>query len=101
MHGLNITAYLNWFLANMAGAVLGQWISSPEDWGLDFALSAMFIGLLVLTLISRSKYALDIATGLIAMLIAVGLSILWSPSIGVIAAAIIASTIGAVMEKWK
>lgn len=101
MHGLNITAYLNWFLANMAGAVLGQWISSPEDWGLDFALPAMFIGLLVLTLISRSKYALDIATGLIAMLIAVGLSILWSPSIGVIAAAIIASTIGAVMEKWK
>ncbi|MNU03017.1 hypothetical protein D3C72_2469020 [compost metagenome] len=55
----------------------------------------------MLTLISRSKYALDIATGLIAMIIAVGVSILWSPSIGVIAAAVIASTIGAVMEKWK
>ncbi|CAM4415937.1 AzlC family ABC transporter permease [Paenibacillus typhae] len=101
MHGLNITAYLNWIIANLAGAVLGQWISSPEEWGLDFALPAMFIGLLVLTLISRSRYALDITVGLIAMIIAVGLSILWSPSIGVIAAAVIASTIGAVLEKWK
>ncbi|MBY0011327.1 AzlC family ABC transporter permease [Paenibacillus typhae] len=101
MHGLNITAYLNWIIANLAGAVLGQWISSPEEWGLDFALPAMFIGLLVLTLIGRSRYALDITVGLIAMIIAVGLSILWSPSIGVIAAAVIASTIGAVLEKWK
>ncbi|MNI45312.1 AzlC protein [compost metagenome] len=101
MHGLNITAYLNWIVANLAGAILGQWISSPEEWGLDFALPAMFIGLLVLTLISRRKYALDIATGVIAMVIAVGVSVLWSPSFGVIAAAVIASTIGAVMEKWK
>lgn len=101
MHGLNITAYLNWFLANLAGAFFGQWIASPEQWGLDFALPAMFIGLLVLTMMGRRKYLLDITVGLIAMAVAVLVSILWSPSMGVIAAAIIASTIGLVIERWK
>ncbi|WP_420800475.1 AzlC family ABC transporter permease [Paenibacillus piscarius] len=101
MHGLNVTAYLNWFLANLAGAFFGQWIASPEQWGLDFALPAMFIGLLVLTIMGRRKYLLDITVGLIAMTVAVLVSVLWSPSMGVIAAAIIASTIGLVIERWK
>lgn len=101
MHGLNITAYLNWLFANLAGAVLGQWISSPEQWGLDFALPAMFIGLLVLTILSRNKYALDLVVGAIAVVVTVGVSILWSPNFGVIAAALIAPTIGMVMQKWK
>ena len=101
MHGLNITAYLNWFLANIAGAILGQWISSPEKWGLDFALPAMFIGLLVLTIMGRRKYRLDITVGIAAAAVAVLVSVLWSPSMGVIAAALVASTIGVVMEQWK
>lgn len=101
MHGLNVTAYLNWFLANLAGAFFGQWIASPEQWGLDYALPAMFIGLLVLTIMGRRKYLLDITVGLIAMTVAVLVSVLWSPSMGVIAAAIIASTIGLVIEQWK
>ena len=44
MHGLNITAYINWLVANLAGAFLAQWISNPEEFGLGFALPAMFIG---------------------------------------------------------
>lgn len=101
MHGLNITAYLNWLLANLAGAVLGQWIASPEQWGLDFALPAMFIGLLVLTMMSRKKYTLDLIVGAVAVLMTVGVSIWWSPSFGVIAAAVIAPTVGMVIQQWK
>ena len=101
MHGLNITAYLNWIVANIAGAFLGQWISHPEKLGLDFALPAMFIGLLVLSILSRSKYAMDILVGFIAIVIAVVVSLVWSASIGVIAATIVASTIGMVVEKSK
>jgi 4-azaleucine resistance transporter AzlC len=44
---LNVTAYLSWSAAGFAGFVLGNVIENPEAWGLDFALSAMFIGLLI------------------------------------------------------
>ncbi|WP_228744988.1 AzlC family ABC transporter permease [Paenibacillus sp. S150] len=101
MHGLNLTAYLNWLLANVAGAFFGQWIANPEQWGLDFALPAMFIGLLVLTIQSRNKIVTDILVGAAAVVIAVGVSVLWSPSMGVIAAAIAASMIGVLIERWK
>ncbi len=101
MHGLNVTAYLNWFLANIAGAYFGQWITNPEKFGLDFALPAMFIGLLVLQLVSRRKLVRDIIVAISAIVIAVGISMLFSGSVGVIAATILASTVGVVMEKWK
>ncbi|WP_102347792.1 AzlC family ABC transporter permease [Bacillus sp. Marseille-P3661] len=101
MHGLNITAYLNWVFANVAGAYFGQWISDPEKYGLDYALPAMFIGLLVLAMVSRRKIKLDIVVAIIAIIIAVGISAMFSASLGVIMATIIASTIGMVIEKWK
>lgn len=101
MHGLNITAYLNWFLANIAGAYFGQWITNPEKFGLDFALPAMFIGLLVLQMASRRKIVKDVVVAINAVVIAVGISLLISGSAGVIVATILASTIGMVMEKWK
>jgi len=101
MHGLNITAYLNWCAANITGAFFGQWISNPEKLGLDFALTAMFIGLLVLSMLSRGKIALDVVVAIIAAAVAVGASFMLSGSLGVIVATIVASTIGMVMGKWK
>ncbi|MCI0764102.1 AzlC family ABC transporter permease [Bacillus sp. TL12] len=101
MHGLNITAYLNWLVANLAGALLAQWISNPEKFGLEFALPAMFIGILILSMLGRNKIRLDIVVAIIAVVIAVGSSFMLSSSMGVIVATIIASTIGMVVEKWK
>ncbi|MCY9764669.1 AzlC family ABC transporter permease [Paenibacillus alvei] len=101
MHGLNITAYINWFAANVAGAFLAQWISNPEKFGLAFALPAMFIGILILSMLGRNKIKLDIFVAIIAVVIAVGSSFVLSSSMGVIIATIIASTIGMVVEKWK
>ncbi|AIQ76013.1 MULTISPECIES: AzlC family ABC transporter permease [Paenibacillus] len=101
MHGLNLTAYLNWFLANVAGAFLAQWISDPDQFGLQFALPAMFIGILVISMIDRNKIKLDLVVAILAVIIAVGSSFLFSSSVGVIIATVIASTIGMVFEKWK
>ncbi|MFJ7755084.1 AzlC family ABC transporter permease [Peribacillus muralis] len=101
MHGLNVTAYLNWFLANIAGALLAQWISDPEKFGLEFALPAMFIGILVLSIIGRGKIKRDVAVAVIAVVIAVASSFVMSSSMGIIVATIIASTIGMVVEKWR
>ena len=44
-HGLNITAYATWILATVIGAMLGNFIPDPNVLGLDFALTAMFLGL--------------------------------------------------------
>ncbi|MEK4209508.1 MULTISPECIES: AzlC family ABC transporter permease [Paenibacillus] len=101
MHGLNLTAYLNWFLANVAGAFLAQWISDPDQFGLQFALPAMFIGILVISMIDRNKIKLDLVVAILAVIIAVGSSFLFSSNVGVIIATVIASTIGMVFEKWK
>ncbi|MED4602331.1 AzlC family ABC transporter permease [Paenibacillus validus] len=101
MHGLNVTAYLNWFVANMAGAYFGQWITNPERYGLDFALPAMFIGLLVLQMASRGQIMKDVVVAISAIFIIVGMSMISSGSLGVIVATVLASTIGLVMDKWK
>ena len=101
MHGLNVTAYLNWIIANLAGAFFGQWISEPEKFGLDFALPAMFIGLLVLQMLSRRKFRMDILVAISAVIIGVVVSLVLSMSAGVIIATVLASTIGLVVEKWK
>ncbi|MDN4096075.1 AzlC family ABC transporter permease [Brevibacillus agri] len=101
MHGLNVTAYLNWIAANLAGAYFGQWIANPEQLGLDFALPAMFIGLLVLAMMSRKQIRLDIVVAISAVVIAVGVSVLYPGNLGVIVATLCASTIGMVIERWK
>ncbi|MEB6550450.1 AzlC family ABC transporter permease [Heyndrickxia sporothermodurans] len=101
MVGLNITAYLNWIVANIAGGFFGNWIPNPEKFGLDFALPAMFIGLLVLQILSQKKYFVDIMVILSAVIIVVAVSFIFSGSVGVIVATILGATIGMVIEKWK
>lgn len=101
MHGLNTTAYLNWIAANIAGAFFGKWITNPEKFGLDFALPAMFIGLLVLLMVSRSKIVIDMIVAISAVAIVVGVTLVSSASIGVIVATVFAATVGMVVEKWK
>ena len=51
MHGLNLTAYITWILSCFIGALIGEWLPDPSKFGLDYALVAMFIGLLYLQLI--------------------------------------------------
>ncbi|NLL36433.1 MAG: AzlC family ABC transporter permease [Fretibacterium sp.] len=43
---LNATAYIAWTLSSVIGFTLGLLIRDARAWGLDFALPAMFIGLL-------------------------------------------------------
>lgn len=48
----NIISYLTWGISSVAGAFLGSVVKNPYGLGLDFALVAMFIGLLYLKVIS-------------------------------------------------
>lgn len=101
MHGLNLTAYLNWIAANFAGAFLGHWIVEPEQLGLDFALPAMFIGLLVLQMLSRGQWAVDICVAICAVIAVIGIGWFASGSMGIIVATVVGATVGMVMERWK
>ncbi|ETY74957.1 AzlC family ABC transporter permease [Lactiplantibacillus fabifermentans] len=56
LHAANIIAYLVWAAATVVGCLLGNLITDPNQFGLDFAVVGMFIGLLYLQIITdRSK----------------------------------------------
>lgn len=101
MHGLNITAYLNWFVANMAGAYFGRWITNPDRFGLDYALPAMFIGLIVLQLVHRKSKKIHINVAIIAVVCVILASMASLGSLSIIIAAVVAATMGVFMERWK
>ena len=48
----NLIAYVTWAVSSYAGGVLGSFIGNPERFGMDFALVAMFVGLLYLQIIA-------------------------------------------------
>ena len=53
----NLIADFTWMIASGVGALLGQLVAHPERLGLDFALVAMFIGLLYLQVIADRSLA--------------------------------------------
>ncbi|MBE6184044.1 AzlC family ABC transporter permease [Bacillus ginsengihumi] len=101
MNGLNITAYISWVLSSIVGAIFGKWISNPQVFGLDFALTAMFAALLVLQLQSIQSAKLKLYLSLIVyMIIAMIILSVFIPSnLAVIIATIVVATIGVVKDK--
>lgn len=51
-NAVNLISYFTWFTSSVAGALLGGIVKNPKSLGLDFALVAMFIGLLYLQVLS-------------------------------------------------
>ncbi|WP_425127969.1 AzlC family ABC transporter permease [Rummeliibacillus suwonensis] len=101
MDGLNITAYLVWIASCIAGAFLGQWIAHPEKWGLDFALTAMFVALLILQLASVGKTKLAknlLLIGLIALCMYV-FSYFMPSHLAVLISTIVVATVGVVIDR--
>ena len=84
---LNMTAYVTWAVAGMVGYNLGAMIADPKVWGLDFALPAMFVGLLLSACGSKAGVAAAVAGGTVS----VGLHILnaggWAAFLGALAGA--------------
>lgn len=101
MNGLNVTAYICWIISCAVGALFGNWISDPEAFGLDFALTSMFIALLVLQLdaIESAKIKHYIRLILCIVILMVGFSFFVSSHMAVLLATILGATIGVVTEK--
>ncbi|MCX8602578.1 MULTISPECIES: AzlC family ABC transporter permease [unclassified Gilliamella] len=101
MHGLNLTAYIAWILSCLIGALIGEWLPNPMQFGLDYALVAMFIGLLYLQLISDKTKSLK--NRLIVMLtVAVMLVLLMrfvSPEMAILISTFAGCFMGIAMER--
>ena len=84
---INITAYVTWAVTGMAGHSLGVMIANPETWGLDFALPAMFVGLLLSACGNKPAVAAAVAGGFVS----VGLHLMnagsWAAFFGALAGA--------------
>ena len=101
MDGLNVTAYFVWILSCTVGGLFSQYVPNPERWGLDYALVAMFIALLVLTMHHLPKSRLThymklIGYVTISMYI---LSFFVPGHLAVLLSTILVATIGVATEK--
>lgn len=101
MLGLNLAAYINWVFANILGGLFGELISNPKALGIEFALPAMFAGLLILQLISRGKLRVDFIVIVISITLVAFIHLIIPGSWVVILATIIATTVGMLIQKWK
>ncbi|MGE7020527.1 AzlC family ABC transporter permease [Solibacillus cecembensis] len=101
MDGLNVTAYTTWIAACTFGGVVGQWLPNPEKWGLDYALVAMFVALLILTLASIPKTKLMHYLKLIVYMVVCMYGLLYfvPGHLAVLLSTLAVATIGVVTEK--
>ena len=95
--GLHIASHSSWILSTVIGGIFGSKLTETTKWGLDFALSAMFIGLLVPQLKDKRGLLVCICAGLLSLI----LKSYTGGNYNVIIAAIIAATIGVMAEKWN
>ncbi|NLY43732.1 MAG: AzlC family ABC transporter permease [Clostridiaceae bacterium] len=93
---LHITSQVSWILSTVLGGVLGNMIPDPSRLGIDFALSAMFIGLLFMQMKDKKDVLVSICAGVISILIALNMNGSWN----IIIATILAATMGVIIEQW-
>lgn len=101
MHGLNISAYILWVATSILGGLIGNLIPNPEMFGLDYALSAMFIFLLVAQFETIQKNKIMYHLWLICLTIfCMLLFTLFMPTfLSIILATLAASIVGVVFDK--
>ena len=66
--GAAIFMYANWQICTLAGLTLGHLIPDAASWGLDFAMSVTFIGMVMPYLKNRSMFITVIVSGIMALL---------------------------------
>lgn len=94
--GLFWTAHLAWISSTVLGSVAGNFIPHPEKFGLDFALPAMFIALLILQVKNKKLVAVAIVSAAISICIKLNVPGSWN----IILATILSATIGVLVDRW-
>ncbi len=92
LYGLNATAHLGWIGGTLLGAVSGELLGDSRTLGLDYALPAMFVALLV----PMCEGRLHLMLGLLAAAASVLLVLAGAGSWSVVIATVITATVGVV-----
>jgi predicted branched-subunit amino acid permease len=85
-----IGIYLGWNISTLAGALLGDVLGDPRQYGLDAAAAAAFLALLWPRLRGRQAIAVGAAAAVVATVLTPGLM----PGVPVILAAVVAILVG-------
>lgn len=92
--GSNVAGYVTWAVSTTGGILLGSRISDPLSWGLDFAMPATFLALLIPRLTDKCS--------LLVCLVAAGVSVLAAVTIPgkwyIIIACLTAAVAGGILE---
>ncbi|MBX9753707.1 MAG: AzlC family ABC transporter permease [Pseudomonadaceae bacterium] len=92
--GAALAMYLNWQLCTLIGVLFGQSVPDLAAWGLDFAMLATFIGVVVPMLRNRPQVAAALVAGGVA-LVCHGLPY----KLGLLAAAASGIAVGLLLER--
>lgn len=66
--GAALAMYLNWQLCTLLGMTLGQMIPNATEWGLDFAMSVTFIGMVIPYLKNKPMVIAVVVASMVALL---------------------------------
>lgn len=99
MIGVNITAYLNWIAATFVGACFSSLIYDYKKFGLDFALPAMFIGLLVSSLKDNSEAKKSAVVVVSSAMVFIATVKIFSANTAIVISAVIGAVIGGTIKK--
>lgn len=92
--GSMVFMYANWNVCTLIGLIAGTVFPEISKWGLDFAMVATFIGIVIPYLVSKPMWFAVVASGVVSLL-AAGLP----HKLGLMVAAFIGVALGLVCEK--
>ena len=100
LNTVNIVSYITWHVGTLLVAAVGSFITDPKKLGLDFAIVAMFIGLLYLQVIGDKKLnkVLQIIVILISFALTYLLTIILPANLVVIVVTLIGCSLGMVIK---
>ena len=93
---INVIAQLSWVLGTWLGMVASTLITDVKPIGLDYALPAMFIALLVAQIKERMHVLVALAAGILS----VSLALAGLDRFNVILATVLAASLGLGVEQW-
>lgn len=95
--GLHTICYAAWVISTVVGGILGNLIPDPARWGMDYALSAMFIALLCMHIKDKRDILVAVCSAAFSLFITATVGGSWN----VIIATVLAATIGVSTELWS